>query len=92
MWASKDFKLVEHPVTEAQLFDLSIAEEANARLEKEKPVRALSDGAEDDRRIVALGRDRPGAGDQNAADLQPRGRGERAGAARSGQSAPQCRR
>lgn len=37
MWASKDFKLVEHPVTEAQLFDLTIAKDANARLAKEKP-------------------------------------------------------
>lgn len=37
MWAGHPFKLVDHPVSEAQLFDLSIARDAKARLDQEKP-------------------------------------------------------
>jgi NitT/TauT family transport system substrate-binding protein len=36
-WSGKYFKYVEKKVTREQLFDLSIAEEAKARLDKEKP-------------------------------------------------------
>lgn len=36
-WASKSFAFVEKKVTREQLFDLSIAKEAKARWEKEKP-------------------------------------------------------
>ena len=36
-WAGKDFHLVEKKVTEEQLFDLSIAKEAKARLDRDQP-------------------------------------------------------
>ena len=36
-WSGKYFNFVEKKVTREQLFDLSIAKEAQARLEKEKP-------------------------------------------------------
>ena len=36
-WSGKYFNYVEKKVSREQLFDLSIAKEAKARLEKEKP-------------------------------------------------------
>jgi NitT/TauT family transport system substrate-binding protein len=36
-WAGKDFHLVERKVTEAQLFDLTIAKDAKARLDRDQP-------------------------------------------------------
>ena len=36
-WSSPDFHFVEKKVTQEQLFDLSIAKEAKARLDREKP-------------------------------------------------------
>ncbi len=36
-WSGKDFKYVEKKVSREQLFDLSIAREAKARLDREKP-------------------------------------------------------
>jgi hypothetical protein len=36
-WSGKYYQLVEKKVTREQLFDLSIAKDAKARLEKDKP-------------------------------------------------------
>jgi NitT/TauT family transport system substrate-binding protein len=36
-WSGKYFRLVEKKVSRQQLFDLNIAKEAKARLQKEKP-------------------------------------------------------
>jgi NitT/TauT family transport system substrate-binding protein len=36
-WSGKDFHFVESKVTREQLFDLSVAKEAKARLDREKP-------------------------------------------------------
>ena len=36
-WSSKYFNFVETKVTREQLFDLSVAKEAKARLDREKP-------------------------------------------------------
>jgi NitT/TauT family transport system substrate-binding protein len=36
-WSGKDFHFVENKVTREQLFDLSVAKEAKARLDREKP-------------------------------------------------------
>ena len=36
-WSGKYFSFVEKKVTQEQLFDLSVAKEAKARLDREKP-------------------------------------------------------
>jgi hypothetical protein len=36
-WSSKYFNFVEQKVTREQLFDLTVAKEAKARLDREKP-------------------------------------------------------
>jgi NitT/TauT family transport system substrate-binding protein len=46
-WSSSDFNFIEKKVSREQLFDLSIAKEARARLDRENPFKPKTSGPED---------------------------------------------